>query len=598
MNNEEAGCEQNNHVLSPSPSPKELDAIPPNQPWQGLGIEESIPIEEIVGKETPNPINSLSFQTPVTAVPSGSGMSRALDTSTLDDNASATRQGGVSVSKKDWSDMMAKFDSYIEMLGKRLDRVESGGHINGREDAPRSDRSRSRSPIHQEDRLAGAESYTYPCSEAQLAKIHKIWPEVWPLWQISEEELGNIVKQPTPTLFYVPPECWCENNTLYFEEGLSFSEDEIFLGEWRGTPVVAFWSRTLLADQIMSELTTVKFGEEKFSVHQHCALTANMINWIDLEGKTWIPGRTKNEFTLGEDIQVDQISAESFKKFEFCKKEHPTPWFKFDAQDPATKDIASFLYADKLPEDCHLIPEIAQPITNPVDAPSRERDYRVRQRAAAFMNMNFSLQLINDTLRRLMDPSIEGEHKSSTLCKLQKFAEGTLQLSKPMSRHFLKDALFARSNCRDQACKTIKDTDIMRSLTKGDWMSPALFSRESVSTVSHKLERPAPRCVTLDKSPKKATKAHPGNQSKGEVSSFVSHRNPQNSNQWRGRSLFRGARGSGRGPGGGNLVGRGSNTRGSWSTSRPGFRSRGWSNLRGRSLFRGGGPSQRGRNSE
>jgi len=385
------------------------------------------------------------------------------------------------------------------------------------------------------------------CSPEILSAIHEVWPDVTPVWHVSAEILQLIQKKPTPPLYLVPENASCDAEGVYFDE-IHVGPEETFLGDWKGKAVIAFWIRNFTADHLMSRLKVVNFQDKhKFSVASHNSNANNLLNWVDLSDDGWIPQTAKGQFHLGGAYKFPHERIVN-KDFSEQNNSNPTPWHKFASSDPPTNEILSFLFSDKLGAKAHVLPNISQGITIPLDSTSRERDFRVRQRAGSFFNLHFSLKLIKAILAKLTNHKMNEEERASTISKLLTFVDGTIQASSPLADFFLKDAAFIRLSNRKKSGAKIKDPDVFQTLINGPLLTPSLFHHEALEELSLKLERPAPRNVKLNE----AKKTPPSN--KNSMPFHAQHYSTKTATptfrQWRGNaSNFRGHRGRGGHPG-------------------------------------------------
>ena len=373
---------------------------------------------------------------------------------------------------KEMIDTMSKFNENMMILSKQMRESESlraRGHNRQEPEAREEDRHRSRSPIYQgspynsPQRMEGSEDqFNWESNQVNsevsteiTAAIQEVWPDVMPMWEVSEEEAEAILKYPTPILFYVPSDAWCDRDGVYFDEESSVSNEQAFLGDWKGTPVIAFWARNFVTDRLMTDLRRVSFADKKpFTRKSLAGLTTNLVSWIDLEEASWVPSAETGRYTMGESYRFDARMINNVSQaLETKERDLPSPWFQLTSEDEETKNILAFIYGNKLPETGHLIEDLSQTITDPVDSYRRERDWRVRRRTGLLLNLDFSWQLCTKVLSRLQDNSIEEQHRSSMLTKLQKFMTGTWEASQPLSKHMLRECALARLNCRKKATK-------------------------------------------------------------------------------------------------------------------------------------------------
>lgn len=180
---------------------------------------------------------------------------------------------------------------------------------------------------------------------------------------------------------------------------------------------------------------------KKFSVPNHSSDTAKLLDWIHLDDKTWLPGTKAGEYSLPDTYKFPKSILDSEDLLKTSQKTKAIPWFKFECDHTGSDELYKFLQADILPDTAHLLPSVAQQITQSVPKELRERDHRVRQRVASYFNMNLSLKLTSNILLALCDQSVSLEHTKSSIKKLHVFLKGTLLGSENLTKFFAQEGL-------------------------------------------------------------------------------------------------------------------------------------------------------------
>ena len=223
-----------------------------------------------------------------------------------------------------------------------------------------------------------------------------------------------------------------------------------------------------------------------------------MLEWSRISrNKSWVPGQAQSCFILPEACRLDIEWLKSARSLADTKIPHPFPWLKLSSALPETDELFQCINAVKLPSECHKLPSISQQITRPIQEAERERDFRIRQRAAAAVSGDMSIKLAINTVEKLANQNVFDQEVKCSLSKLQSFLEGTAAANKQIVNFHLREVATSKLRLRKEACEPIKEVDVSEALIQDHLFSPSLFHLEAVKMVENKIEKPALRSIKV-----------------------------------------------------------------------------------------------------
>ena len=174
-------------------------------------------------------------------------------------------------------------------------------------------------------------------------------------------------------------------------------------------------------------------------------------------------------------------------------KENPSlPW-RLSSAVPEEADLLSFLQADTLPDNAHVIDGVAQTFTSEVPSPERKLDGEAIQMALSGLSALSFVRHASSILEELAQPGKILTNNKGILEGVRRILLTGAEVFEPVLSRLVKDAITVRRNIRTQATSSIIDADIKGRLLKAPIFSQDLFSESSVHLVEDAVLVPAPR---------------------------------------------------------------------------------------------------------